>query len=625
MENKKSLYRIYRPKNLDQVAGHEEIKEILSIQVERNNFPHALLFSGQRGTGKTSMAKIFAKMINCENLNNNKSCDDCKSCLEFNRNANPDILEMDAASNNGVDEIRNINNNVNTLPTISKFKVYIIDEVHMLTNSAFNALLKTLEEPPAHVIFILATTEYFKIPATIISRCQIYNFKKISKESVEKKLIEISKAEGKEIDKEALQELFYMSEGSLRDALNLLEQTLIIAKETITINELKKVFYISTKEEKLNIIKNIFSKNSKNIIDYFENANNQGLDFQSTCIGLLNILKEIITFKMTNSLEVLSILEKKDIDQLSDIELKDLFCLSDNITNAYTKSKNSNINYQYILINILKTVAELTTHISVVNLNKKVNSSLPNNTLSKNEVKKENDIVTKPAKVYEETKTISQELQNELIIDQKKEVEAENEKLEKDRKKVFKEEEGESKLLNYQISTLCLETNNLISEVKVTDDQIFNLIVGATKEGRKIFEEKFELLIKESQDNEEDLKNTIYFYNVKVRAANDEAVLIVVEDSLTANWINNKFQDHEFRKLIFQKLGNEFAMICIDKYRWNHIKEEYMYRKKTNTLKQNYEKINAINYYTNLSKVENESIYLQRAKKLLKINIKVVD
>ncbi|WP_146637191.1 DNA polymerase III subunit gamma/tau [Spiroplasma clarkii] len=242
MENKKSLYRQYRPKNLDEVAGHEGIKEILISEIKNSNFPHALLFSGQRGTGKTSIAKIMAKTINCENLQGYNPCEECNSCKEFNKNAHADIFEMDAASNNGVDEIRNIKMNVSTMPVMSKYKVYIIDEVHMLTNSAFNALLKTLEEPPTHVVFILATTEFSKIPETIISRCQLFNFKGITKNALEKRISQVCEKEGMSINNEALEEIFYMSDGSLRDALNYLEQTMVITNSEITSEDLKKFF-----------------------------------------------------------------------------------------------------------------------------------------------------------------------------------------------------------------------------------------------------------------------------------------------------------------------------------------------------------------------------------------------
>src|SRR5699024_8251387 len=183
--NNKTLYRKYRPSNFNEVAGHKNIITILKNEIINNKIPHAIMFAGQRGTGKTSIARIFSKIINCTNRENDLRCYECESCLLSNIDNNPDIVEIDAASNNGVNEIREIKNKVNSIkPIVSQHRIYIIDEVHMLTIQAFNALLKTLEEPPKNTFFILATTEIHKIPKTIISRCQIFTFNKIEQDAV---------------------------------------------------------------------------------------------------------------------------------------------------------------------------------------------------------------------------------------------------------------------------------------------------------------------------------------------------------------------------------------------------------------------------------------------------------
>ncbi|QEH61205.1 DNA polymerase III subunit gamma/tau [Spiroplasma chinense] len=643
MDNKKSLYRIYRPKNLDQVAGHEGIKEILKSEIESNNYPHALLFSGQRGTGKTSIAKIFAKIVNCTNLQKYNPCDECVSCKEFNNNAHSDIFEMDAASNNGVDEIRNIKANVSTLPSISKYKVYIIDEVHMLTNSAFNALLKTLEEPPTHVIFILATTEFSKIPQTIISRCQLFNFKRISKSALENKVEEVCNSEGSEIDSEALEEIYYMSDGSLRDALNYLEQSLTISTGKVTTDELKKIFYIATKKEKVEVLKNIFDGKANEIINYFENSNDQGIDFQATILGLLNILKEIVSVKMTGNFNYLKILDQDEFNYFESVQIEKIFSLADNISEAYTKTKNSNVSYQYILINILKTIKGFTTTpISVVvkndlNENNKIENVQPYIS-NFNQIKKVEEPKVEEPKVEEQnlrTETLQEEnnnIQNVVADENKMETvtrsQSTNEKNISDENRInniLDISNEEEKLLKLQMYLMVENMTGSSSEIEFSDNQILNSLLNVDKDLRKTYDEKIQNLVFSNKNNLEELKKYICFYNGKVSAANDQSLILIVEDSGIAQWINYKLQNEIFRNDLFSILEANVAIICIDKKRWKQIKEEYMFRKQSGILNNVYEPIDLGNFYESLNEVESENEYLKRAREILDIEIKVVD
>lgn len=225
-----ALYRAFRPQKFAEVIGQEHITRTLTNSLEQRRFSHAYLFSGPRGSGKTSVAKIFAKAINCENSTGGEPCNECASCLAITKGSLLDVIEIDAASNRGVDEIRELRENVKFTPTEVKYKVYIIDEVHMLTTEAFNALLKTLEEPPAHVVFILATTEPHKLPLTIISRCQRFDFKRIPAQLMGDRLQEITEIEGYKVSPEALALVARFSEGAMRDALGLLDQAFAMAE-----------------------------------------------------------------------------------------------------------------------------------------------------------------------------------------------------------------------------------------------------------------------------------------------------------------------------------------------------------------------------------------------------------
>lgn len=256
--NYKVLYRKYRPNDFENVIGQDYIIKTLKNSIYNKNFSHAYIFSGPRGTGKTSTAKVFSKAINCLGEGGEVPCGKCEFCVNFAEN--PDVIEIDAASNNGVDEIRSLIDNIKLTPTNGKYKIYIIDEVHMLTTNAFNALLLTLEEPPKHAIFILATTNIENVPITILSRCQRFDFQKIKIDEITKRLLEICNNESIEVEEDALNEIAYLSEGGMRDALSLLDQ-LSKSGDKITLNLVE------------NQIKTISQKNLNDLVEYIETNN----------------------------------------------------------------------------------------------------------------------------------------------------------------------------------------------------------------------------------------------------------------------------------------------------------------------------------------------------------------
>ena len=309
-----ALYRKYRPKTFDQVSGQNIVITTLKNAILNNKLSHAYLFIGPRGTGKTSIAKIFAKTINCEHIDNGNSCEKCDICNLSNNNENVDIIEMDAASNNGVDEIREIKNHVTLMPTFSKYKVYIIDEVHMLSSGAFNALLKTLEEPPKHVIFILATTEPQKVPLTILSRCQCFEFKPISTNNMKNRLVEICNLEKIKYSDDALKEICYASNGGMRDAISLLDQVNSYCNGNIVAESVSLLNGRVNKDSIKNFFEYIYTNNLEELFSFSDKINDEGKDYIYLCEDLIKFLKDnLIDYQINKNNMIVDKLSKEKV------------------------------------------------------------------------------------------------------------------------------------------------------------------------------------------------------------------------------------------------------------------------------------------------------------------------
>ena len=307
----KALYRTYRPSTFEEVAGQEHIVKTLKNALATGKLAHAYLFAGPRGTGKTTMAKLLAKALNCDEGIGHQ-CNECKNCKAIIEGTHPDVLELDAASNNGVDEIRELIDKVKYGTILGRYKVYIIDEVHMLSTGAFNALLKTLEEPPEHVIFILATTEPHKILPTILSRCQRYDFTKLSDKDIKNRIKSVLEHEGVSYNEEAVDIIISLADGGMRDALSILDQVLAYSGNKLDVKDILDIFALESKEEKLALLNAIIQKDVADVLKRIERYVNLGTDIKRLTDDLLLILKDILIYQSSRNTSCLEVLNEQE-------------------------------------------------------------------------------------------------------------------------------------------------------------------------------------------------------------------------------------------------------------------------------------------------------------------------
>lgn len=369
-----ALYRKYRPINFSSIVGQDVIVDILKNSIINNKVSHAYLFTGPRGTGKTSTAKILAHAVNCLNFTND-ICGECSICKSLDLNDN-DIVEIDAASNNGVDEIRSLRDNVNLMPAFCKYKIYIIDEVHMLSTGAFNALLKTLEEPPSHVIFILATTEPNKIPLTILSRCQRFDFNKINMNDLVSRLKYIVNEEGRVVSDNILEQIAKISDGGLRDAINLLDQLLSLPDENINIDEVEKLSGKISTQSVYELFSYIINNDLVSILNFSTYMFDNGKNYKDLADSMLSFLRDI-----SINTEVPNYFDKSYSELLSKITISfnNLIKMSSIINELLKELKNSNNQkmlfeiYVFQMCNILNCVDKVEVINTSMNNKKNVN------------------------------------------------------------------------------------------------------------------------------------------------------------------------------------------------------------------------------------------------------------
>lgn len=541
----KALYRQYRPFTFDDVYGQDTIVKTLRNSIKNKSYSHAYMFFGPRGTGKTSISKIFARSLNCLDPIDGNSCGKCKNCLNSYQKECVDIIEIDAASNNGVDEIRELKNKISLVPSELKYKVYIIDEVHMLSIGAFNALLKTLEEPPEHVIFILATTDPQKVPETIISRCQCFSFKRISTDKIATNLNNICKKEKIDIDDDVINEIAYSCDGGMRDALSSLDQLRSYSDSKITLDDYANVNGSLTNAELELFFTNIFNSDYSSVLSSIKKYNEQGKNLITILEKLMRFMRDkIIKFYLENITCEFDIKKIHKLVSLINEKLIDI-----------KKSSNPTIFIEMLLLEFMNSY--------------NVNSQQINNALVSNDTPKElkiSDITStiSPMKPLKNKENIG--FESSKIIDKNHEDHAENNKKNVENE-IFTDSVEKS---SDDVGTLESEILNIDEIMKV---RTHNTLAKANKQ----------LLINEISTM--DLFNDYTFdsdigylacsiLDSKIRAVSDENVIISFEyESIVKQ---NLLEIHKLNDVYNQVTNSNKKLAVISDSYWDEVKNEYI-------------------------------------------------
>lgn len=428
----KALYREFRPIQFKDLVGQEHISTILKNQIVNDRIGHAYLFSGIRGTGKTTIAKIFARAVNCLNPHDGEPCNECEVCKAILNENLTDVVEIDAASNNGVDNIRDITEEVMYFPTKAKYKVYIIDEVHMLSTGAFNALLKTLEEPPQHVKFILATTEPNKLPATILSRCQRFDFRRINNVDVVKRLKEILNVINKKADDNALKMIAEASEGAMRDAISILDRC-VSDSDNITVDYVSKLIGLPNGLEILDLIESIHNKEVEKVLSATDNLLDNGKNINIILSEMIKHLQNILIFKTTGNIDVYSENEIEKVKAIAnnisnDKIINNIVSISE-IQNIIKWSSSQNIIAKSQLIKLTQELKDDRLEYLI----KRIENLEQGNTQKKTEEIIETVETVENKKEFQEEKVI-EDIKEAVVEDKNTEVEEKEEKKETEEK-----------------------------------------------------------------------------------------------------------------------------------------------------------------------------------------------
>lgn len=551
-----ALYRKYRPTNFDEVVGQTHIIQTLKNAIVQNRIAHAYLFCGPRGTGKTSIAKIFAKTLNCTN-SQDAPCGVCENCKMAANGSHPDIIEIDAASNNGVDEVRNLIDKVKYAPMQGKYKIYIIDEVHMMTSGAFNALLKTIEEPPAHVIFIFATTEPNKVLPTIISRCQRFDFNKVSMHDIKYRLSVVCKNEGIEIDENGLTLIAQLADGGMRDALSILDQCVAYCSSHIDVNDIRKIYGVVTSEDIGKLFYSVYKKDVDSFVKDIQKYSNMGMDIKRLTADFIHMLKDSLILDYSENSTLVSDMNKNMIRKyfkLAPINFR-IKCMEElmDTYNKYTYASNA---LDYLEASLLK--------ISSYSYESKIHIIDPDYNDFK-EIEEEENYETS----YDDTSD------NSDIIE-----------------KNIQKDDNNGVLEKFEISDVSRETlkqsENTNNKIILNDEFVIQLLVGATKMERSIDTNKFNN-IGQFISSLEFGKYAATLRNSSIMASGSNYIVVCVSNEIFAKQINEFELNYGYEDFMEVLLGKAKKVFALDKTQQSRVKDEFKERMISGNLPEPYQ------------------------------------
>lgn len=551
-----ALYRKYRPTNFDEVVGQTHIIQTLKNAIVQNRIAHAYLFCGPRGTGKTSIAKIFAKTLNCTN-SQDAPCGVCENCKMAANGSHPDIIEIDAASNNGVDEVRNLIDKVKYAPMQGKYKIYIIDEVHMMTSGAFNALLKTIEEPPAHVIFIFATTEPNKVLPTIISRCQRFDFNKVSMHDIKYRLSVVCKNEGIEIDENGLTLIPQLADGGMRDALSILDQCVAYCSSHIDVNDIRKIYGVVTSEDIGKLFYSVYKKDVDSFVKDIQKYSDMGMDIKRLTADFIHMLKDSLILDYSENSTLVSDMNKDMIRKffkLAPVNFR-IKCMEElmDTYNKYTYASNALDYLEASLLKISSYSYESKTHIIDSDHN------------DFKEVEEEENYETS----YEDTSD------NSDIIEKNTQKDDNNGALEK------------SEISDVSRETL-KQSENTNNKIILNDEFVIQLLVGATKMERSIDTNKFNN-IGQFISSLEFGKYAATLRNSSIMASGSNYIVVCVSSEIFAKQINEFELNYGYEDFTEVLLGKAKKVFALDKTQQSRVLDEFKERMISGNLPEPYQ------------------------------------